>query len=151
MILSLYLCETSSRVPSPVLGSSVQERQWISRVAKLIKCLEYHPYEERLRDLRLFILDKRKLRRDPINSTKYLKYRSQRLSLIVPSSWTTNNGQKLEHRKFCTSIRKNNLSVRVTALEQTTLSLSCSTRAVVESSFLEIFKIHLNAFLCNLL
>ncbi|KFZ59645.1 hypothetical protein N321_02803, partial [Antrostomus carolinensis] len=55
------------------------------------------------------------------------------------------NGQKLEHWKFHTNLRKNFFTVRVTE------HWDRLPREVVESPSLEMFKTHLDAFLCNLM
>ena len=71
----------------------------------MIKGLEHLPYEERLSNLGLFIMGKRRLRWDLINVCNYLKGGGRqmdeaRLFFVVCSDGTRSNDLKFEHRQF---------------------------------------------------
>ena len=110
--------------------------------------LEHLSYEERLRELGLFSLEKRSLRGDLRNAYKYLQGGGQedgaRLFPVVPSDRTRGNGHKLKQRKLQLNQRKN-LTLRVTEL------WNRLPREAVESPSLEIFKTCLDIALSSLL
>jgi len=72
--------------------------------------LEHLSYKERLRELGLFSLENRRLRRDLQNASKYLQGGGQedgaRHFPVVPSDRTRGNGHKLKQRKFQLNMRK---------------------------------------------
>ena len=115
----------------------------------MMRGLEHLSYEERLRELGLFSLKKRRLRGVLINAYKCLQGGCEedgaRLFSVVPSERTRGNGHKLKPRKLQLNMWKKLFTLRVTE------HWNRLPREAVESPSLEIFKTRLDKVLYNLL
>ncbi|PKU48457.1 hypothetical protein llap_1198 [Limosa lapponica baueri] len=114
----------------------------------MIRGLENLSYEDRLRELGLFRLEKRRLWEDLIMTFQYLKgaYRREWEGLFIRecSDRTGGNGFKLKEGRFGLGIRNKFFSVRVVR------HWSTLPRQVVDAPSLEVFKARLDGAFSNL-
>jgi len=114
----------------------------------MIRGLEHLSCEDRLRELGLFSLEKRRLREDLIVASQYLKggYRKDgdRLFNRDCCDTTRGNGFKLEEGRFRLDIRKKFFTVRVVK------HWNGLPREVVDAPSLETLKVRLDGALSNL-
>ena len=124
--------------------------EWAPRrmATKMIRGLEHLSYEERLRALGLFSLDKRKLWGDLIVAIQYLKgaykQEGERLFTWVDSNRTRRNGFKLRQQRFRLDIRRKFFTQRVVT------HWNRLPKEVVVVPLLEAFKARLDVALGSL-
>ncbi|KFV19839.1 hypothetical protein N340_04345, partial [Tauraco erythrolophus] len=119
------------------------------KATKMIQALEHLCYKDRLRELGLFSLEKRRLWGDLIAAFQYLKgtYRKAGEGLFtrVSTDRTRENGFKLKENRFRLGVRKKFFSMRVVRL------WNKFPRDDVDAPSLEVFKARLDGALSNLI
>ena len=145
--------KTSPGVLRPAPEPSAQERHGPvgagpEEATKMIREMEHLSCEERLRELGLFSLEKRRLRGDLIVAFQYLQgaYKKDADNLFSKTCCdrTRSNGFKLREGRFRLDIRKKVFTLKAVK------HWNRLPREVVEASSLETFKFRLDGALSNL-
>ncbi|KAK4817650.1 hypothetical protein QYF61_023240 [Mycteria americana] len=143
-ILGCIRKSITSRSREVILSLSAALR----RATTMLRGLEHLSYEDRLRELGLFSLQKRRLRGDLIAAFQYLKgaYRKDgdRLFSEACCDRTRSNGFKLREGRFRLDLRKKFITMRVVR------HWPRLPREVVDAPSLEAFKVRLDGALSNL-
>jgi len=119
------------------------------RATKMIRGMEHFSYEERLRELGLLSLEKRRLWGDLVSAFQYLnedfKKDGDKLFSRACSNRTRGNGFKLREGRFRLDIGKKSFAVRVVT--------HCNRlpREVADAPSLQTFKASLGGALSNLI
>ena len=125
-----------------------KDRRTQKRATKMIKGLEHLLYSDRLRELGLFSLEKRRLLGDLIAACQYLKgaYRKagEELFMGACSNRTRRNGFKMAEGRFRLDTRKKFFTVRLVRHWNRLPSKA------VNAPSLEVFKAELDGALSNL-
>jgi len=111
----------------------------------MIRELEYLSYEDRLRELGLFSLEKRRLEADIRAAFQYLQEGWRGLFTRACSDRTRGNGYKLKDSRFRLDIRKKFFTMRVVR------HWNRLPREAVAAPSLEVFKNRLDGALSNLI
>ncbi|PKU41214.1 hypothetical protein llap_8483 [Limosa lapponica baueri] len=124
--------------------------EWVQwRATKMIIGLEHLSYEDKVRELALFSLEKRRLWGDLIAAFWYIKgtYRKDRDKLFskVCCDRTRGNGCKVKEGRFRLDVRKKLFTMRVVK------HWNRLPREVVDAPSLETFKVKLYGALSNLI
>ena len=119
------------------------------RAIKMIRGLQHLPYEDRLRELGMFSLEKRRLCGDLIAAFQYLKgaYKQEGSKLFerVDNSRTRGIGFKLKEGRFRLDVRGKFFTRRVVRCWN-----SCPERLWMPRPSLEVFKARLDGALGSL-